>query len=167
MPNNSSTLFKYFFALSGKLLKCRMPMVGVIHPLNTSYSTSTLPRVSKEDGKPQISRPSILYATASLISSKVSKTSNLIKVYNFNTSWCGYSVRFQPEWEKFEKEINSIDNLSIQAFDIKCDNINNKQMCNDYEISGFPTIIIEKDGKKINYNGLRTVEAIIETIQNL
>ena len=95
------------------------------------------------------------------------KTSKLIKVYNFNTSWCGYSVRFQPEWKKFKKEIKSIDNLSIQAFDIKCDNINNKQMCNDYEIPGFPTIIIEKDGKKINYNGLRTAEAIIDTIQNL
>ena len=22
------------------------------------------------------------------------KKSNLVKVYNFNTSWCGYSVRF-------------------------------------------------------------------------
>jgi hypothetical protein len=42
-----------------------------------------------------------------------------------------------------------------------------KQMCNDYEIPGFPTIIIEKDGNKINYNGLRTAKAIIETIQNL
>ena len=105
--------------------------------------------------------------TIDFFSNSEKKTSNLIKVYNFNTSWCGYSVHFQPEWDKFEKEINSIDNLSIQAFDIKCDNINNKQMCNDYEISGFPTIIIEKDGKKINYNGLRTVEAIIETIHNL
>lgn len=95
------------------------------------------------------------------------KNSNLIKVYNFNTSWCGYSVRFQPEWKKFENEIKLINNLSIQAFDIKCDNINNKQMCNDYEIPGFPTIIIEKDGKKINYNGHRTTEAIIETIKNL
>jgi thiol-disulfide isomerase/thioredoxin len=105
--------------------------------------------------------------TLDVFSNSENKTSNLIKVYNFNTSWCGYSVRFQPEWDKFEKEINSIDNLSIQAFDIKCDNINNKQICNDYEISGFPTIIIEKDGKKINYNGVRTTEAIIETIQNL
>jgi thiol-disulfide isomerase/thioredoxin len=95
------------------------------------------------------------------------KTFKLIKVYNFNTSWCGYSVRFQPEWKKFEEEIKSINNLSIQAFDIKCDNIHNKQMCNDYEIPGFPTIIIEKDGNKINYNGLRTAKAIIETIQNL
>jgi thiol-disulfide isomerase/thioredoxin len=105
--------------------------------------------------------------TLDVFSNSENKTSNLIKVYNFNTSWCDYSVRFQPEWDKFEKEINSIDNLSIQAFDIKCDNINNKQMCNDYEIPGFPTIIIEKDGKKINYDGIRTTEAIIETIQNL
>jgi thiol-disulfide isomerase/thioredoxin len=100
-------------------------------------------------------------------SNSENKNSNLIKVYNFNTSWCGYSVRFQPEWEKFENEIKLINNLSIQAIDIKCDNINNKQMCNDYEIPGFPTIIIEKDGKKINYNGPRTANAIIETIKNL
>ena len=100
-------------------------------------------------------------------SNSANKNSNLIKVYNFNTSWCGYSVRFQPEWEKFEKEIELIDNLNIKAFDIKCDNTNNKQMCDDYEIPGFPSVIIEKDGKKINYNGLRTAVAIIETITNL
>ena len=40
-------------------------------------------------------------------------------------------------------------------------------MCNDYEIPGFPTIIIEKDNEKINYNGPRTTNAIIETIKNL
>ena len=100
-------------------------------------------------------------------SNSANKNSNLIKVYNFNTSWCGYSVRFQPEWEKFQREIESIDNLNIEAFDIKCDNTNNKQMCDDYEIPGFPSVIIEKDGEKINYNGPRTAIAIIETIKNL
>jgi thiol-disulfide isomerase/thioredoxin len=96
------------------------------------------------------------------------KKSNLIKVYNFNTSWCGYSVRFQPEWDKFQKEVNAEDNLlNIHAYDIKCDDNDNKQMCNDYNVSGFPTIIIEKDNKKINYNGPRNTEAIIETIKNL
>ena len=94
--------------------------------------------------------------------------SNLIKVYNFNTSWCGYSVRFQPEWDKFQKEVNTRDNLlNIHAYDIKCDNSDNKQMCDDYNVPGFPTIIIEKDNKKINYNGPRNTEAIIETIKNL
>ena len=94
------------------------------------------------------------------------KMSNLIKVYNFNTSWCGYSVRFQPEWKKFENEIQS-RNDNIQAFDIKCDNVSNKQMCVNYEIPGFPTIIIEKNNKKIDYNGPRTSEALIEYIENL
>jgi len=94
--------------------------------------------------------------------------SNLIKVYNFNTSWCGYSVRFQPEWDKFQKEVNNSDNLlNIHAYDIKCDNSDNKQMCSDYNVPGFPTIIIEKNDKKINYNGPRNTEAIIETIKNL
>jgi len=94
--------------------------------------------------------------------------SNLIKVYNFNTSWCGYSVRFQPEWDKFQKEINTNNKLSnIQAYDIKCDNSNNKQMCSDYNVDGFPTVIIEKDNKKIKYTGERTSETIIETIKNL
>ena len=105
--------------------------------------------------------------TIDFFSNSENKKSNLIKVYNFNTSWCGYSVRFQPEWEKFEKEINSIDNLYIQAYDIKCDDTNNKQMCNNYEITGFPTVIIEKNNQKINYNGPRTANAIIETITNL
>ena len=94
--------------------------------------------------------------------------SNLIKVYNFNTSWCGYSVHFQPEWDKFQKEVNNSDNLlNIHAYDIKCDNSDNNQMCSDYNVPGFPTIIIEKNNKKINYNGPRNTEAIIKTIKNL
>jgi thiol-disulfide isomerase/thioredoxin len=101
-------------------------------------------------------------------SNSVNKKSNLIKVYNFNTSWCGYSVRFQPEWEKFQKEVKARDDLNnVRAYDIKCDNTDNKQMCVDYEVPGFPTVIIEKDGKKIDYNGPRTAEAIIESIKNL
>ena len=33
------------------------------------------------------------------------KTKEKINVYNFNTESCGYSVRFQPEWKRFEDEI--------------------------------------------------------------
>ena len=40
------------------------------------------------------------------------KNSNLVKVYNFNTSWCGYSIRFKPEWDKFQKEVTSRNDLS-------------------------------------------------------
>ncbi len=96
------------------------------------------------------------------------KKSNLTKVYNFNTAWCGYSVRFQPEWEKFEKEVKARNDLSnVRAYDIKCDNAANKQMCTDYEVPGFPSVIIEKDGKRVDYDGPRTANGIIEAIKNM
>ena len=81
-----------------------------------------------------------------------------------------FNVKLAPRRQQtalFAREIESIDNLYIQAYDIKCDDTNNKQMCNDYDIPGFPTVIIEKDNEKINYNGPRTAVAIIEAIKNL
>ncbi len=88
------------------------------------------------------------------------------KLYNFNTSWCGYSVRFQEEWNKFANEISKKNNLyPVKVYDIKCDNAANESMCRDYEIPGYPTVVIEKNGKKEVYDGPRTADALLETVQ--
>ena len=99
---------------------------------------------------------------------KNSKKSKNVKVYNFNTSWCGWSVRFQPEWKKFEETVKndmSLDN--IQAFDIKCDDPANESKCKDFEVQGFPTVIIEVDGKRGVYSGPRESDKIVETLKDL
>ena len=102
------------------------------------------------------------------IKEKFSGTSNKIKVYNFNTEWCGYSIRFQPEWDKFEAEVKAKGDLSnVQAYDVKCDNPKNEQMCMDYEVPGFPTVIIEKGNIKKVYQGPRTAQSLIETIEKM
>lgn len=89
-----------------------------------------------------------------------------VKVYNFNTTWCGYSVRFQPEWSIFEEEVKAKGNLShVKAYDIKCDDPEFEQMCKNYEVPGFPTIIIQKGPIKKVYQGPRTAKSIIETIE--
>jgi hypothetical protein len=88
------------------------------------------------------------------------------KLYNFNTAWCGYSVRFQEEWNKFADEISKKNNLyPVKVYDIKCDNAANESMCRDYEIPGYPTVVIEKNGKKEVYDGPRTADALLETVQ--
>ena len=93
-------------------------------------------------------------------------TGNKIKVYNFNTTWCGWSKRFQPEWNKFSDKVKSNSSLShVEAYDVKCDDNQNKDICEEYEVQGFPTVIIEKDGKRTHYQGERTAEAIIEHIK--
>ena len=94
------------------------------------------------------------------------KDSKKIKVLNFNTHWCGWSRRFQPEWDKFSESVKTNPKLvHIQAVDVKCDAKDNEMMCEAYQIPGFPYVLVEKDGKKIPYDGERTAEAL-ETFVN-
>ena len=89
------------------------------------------------------------------------------KVYNFNTSWCGYSVRFQPEWNNVMKRINQDKEMSnAKAYDVKCDQEENEELCAKYGIEGFPTVVLEKGNRRTMYNGPRTADAIIEQFKN-
>ena len=74
------------------------------------------------------------------------------KVYNFNTSWCKYSIDFQTEWNTFTNSIKTLD--SIKAIDVKCDNDKNKDLCQKFNISTYPTVIIESDNNVEIYKGL-------------
>ena len=81
-----------------------------------------------------------------------------IKVYNFNTTWCGYSIRFQPIWDSFTKSLEKSDN--IVAYDVKCDDNKNNKLIERYYIEGYPTIIIDYGNKFIKYSGPRTVNGL-------
>ena len=94
----------------------------------------------------------------------VESESDVLKVYNFNTTWCGYSVRFQPIWDKFHLKMKS--NKNIQVMDIKCDNENDprvKELCQKYGVEGFPTVIFSKGNKVVHYQNERTVEKLEST----
>ena len=82
-----------------------------------------------------------------------------VKVFNFNTKWCGYSTRFQPEWNNFEKECKNMNN--VIAKDVKCDKKNNEKLCEeDYRVPGYPYVLLSCGGKNIEYEGKRTAEAL-------
>jgi thiol-disulfide isomerase/thioredoxin len=96
-----------------------------------------------------------------------------IKVYNFYTSWCGWSKKFLPEWEIFKKQVNKgktdkcDDNM---ACGFQCDNEGDAkavEMCKKYNVPGYPFIIIEVDGQPKTYDGERTSAALSNYIQAL
>jgi thiol-disulfide isomerase/thioredoxin len=96
------------------------------------------------------------------------KNSKNVKVYNFNTSWCGWSVRFQPEWKKFEDAVRSDAALkNVETFDVKCDDSKNEALCKEFEVSGFPTVIIEAKGQRGLYKGARDAKEIADTVKDL
>ena len=107
------------------------------------------------------------------------KSKQKFKVFNFNTSWCGWSKRFQPEWDALTKmvdepssgedeQIRQVLRDNVSFLDIKCDNNENIDLCNKYDIPGYPHVIIENinNGDKFVYNNERTSAEMYKFIVN-
>lgn len=92
-----------------------------------------------------------------------------IKMYNYNTSWCGWSKRFQPEWDTFMNNVNTDSTLSsmVEVKDVKCDNDVNKQLCASAGVEGYPTVVISVNGVSSHYEGERTATALMDKLNQL
>lgn len=79
-----------------------------------------------------------------------------LKLVEFYTTWCGYCKKQKPELEKLEKIwIGLVDADESPAIAAK------------YDVSGFPTFIIFKDGKALDrFSGLRSKEFIMDKIMD-
>lgn len=106
----------------------------------------------------------IIYLLYQQKNENFSNESTTKKIYNFNTSWCGWSKRFQPEWNKFT---NQIDSTKIIAIDVKCDDKSNEMICKEFNVPGYPSVVAVVNGKHHEYTGPRNVEALTEFITNL
>jgi thiol-disulfide isomerase/thioredoxin len=94
-----------------------------------------------------------------------------ISIYNFNTTWCGWSRKFQPEWDLFANYMkdpkNNVNNIEVK--DIKCENNDdqNDEMCKKYNVPGYPYIVFDIDGVHEQYKDERTADALIKYISTL
>ena len=106
-----------------------------------------------------------LYKKDELLENKIKNISK-IKIYNFNTEWCGWSKKFKPEWDIFMQHVKEDPSLYyIEAYDVKCDNDNNKMMCKKYNVPGFPYIVIEDENTYIEYEGDRSAQHLLKYIK--
>lgn len=127
-----------------------------------NYIKSEKPSTIIENPYPIITPQALMKSLEPLIEKS---NSEKIKVYNFNTSWCGYSVKFQPIWNTFCDSVK--DNDTVQTYDIKCDDENNKNLCNKFNVPGYPSVIIVRNNELIPYIGPRTVNGLNEMVNNI
>ena len=85
-----------------------------------------------------------------------------VTFYNFNTKWCYYSKRMQPEWDKLDKYYKKNKKVSIR--DIDCDK--NKELCKKFNVEKYPTLIRVKNGKRQQYDGDRVLANFIKYVEN-
>lgn len=76
---------------------------------------------------------------------------------------CGHCKRLAPTWEDLGKKFQSNDNVRIVKVDCTLDV--NKQLCNEQEVDGFPTLFLYKNGQKLSeYRGSRTLEDLFDFV---
>tara|TARA_B100001093_G_C26719230_1_gene967064 strand:- start:383 stop:742 length:360 start_codon:yes stop_codon:yes gene_type:complete len=90
----------------------------------------------------------------------IENKSNKATMYLFKADWCPHCKKFLPLWKELSKKYNNIDYKTM-------DSEKNKKQIQQWEISGYPTIILKVDNKAIEYNGPRTLENISEFIENI
>jgi thiol-disulfide isomerase/thioredoxin len=78
----------------------------------------------------------------------------------FKSENCGHCINFKPLWNELQDELK--DKINFKTFDAV---ENNKEM-QAYGIKGYPTLILERGNNKVEFNGDRNKENIINFINN-
>ena len=89
------------------------------------------------------------------------KDSQGVWIVEFYAPWCGHCKNLAPEYQKAAKALAGIVNVG----GINCDE--EKQLCGQYGIQGFPTIKVfgANKNKPEDYNGQRNAQGIVQAAQ--
>jgi thiol-disulfide isomerase/thioredoxin len=84
------------------------------------------------------------------------------KLIAFTAKWCGHCIAFAPTWKELKN--SNLKNIQLINYDSEL----NKDKILDYNITGFPSIYLEKqEGSQIThieYNGNRTKSDLLKFI---
>lgn len=88
------------------------------------------------------------------------------EIYLFYTEWCPHCKKAKPEWQKFKEnyENKTINNYILYFREVDCEK--DEKTADEFNIEGYPTIKLIKDGQVIEYDAkpeYSTLEEFIHT----
>ncbi|PSR83426.1 hypothetical protein BD289DRAFT_370016 [Coniella lustricola] len=92
--------------------------------------------------------------------------SNYTSVVEFYAPWCGHCQNLKPAYEKAAKNLDGLAKVAA----VNCDEDENKPLCGQFGVQGFPTLKIVRPGAKKgkpaveDYQGPRTAKAIVDAV---
>lgn len=92
------------------------------------------------------------------------QTEQQIQIMLFSAKWCGHCKNFNSEWKNFIKMCDTKFN-NVKLVPISYDSEIHQKECDYYKIQGFPTILINFNGKIGIYNGERNAEQLLKSIK--
>ncbi|PKA66777.1 Protein disulfide-isomerase [Apostasia shenzhenica] len=117
-----------------------------------------------EEGGAEVVPTAVLTLDAGNFSEAIAKHPFI--VVEFYAPWCGHCKRLEPEYEKAASILNKHDTPIVLAKVDANDEIN-KDLASQYEVKGFPTLkILRNGGKSIqDYKGPREADGIVEYLK--
>ncbi|CAK8998190.1 Thioredoxin domain-containing protein (Membrane protein 23) (mp23) [Durusdinium trenchii] len=74
----------------------------------------------------------------------------------FYAPWCGHCKRLVPVWEQLAQKLRG------QIAVAKVDATSEEGLANEFDVTGFPTLVLVASGKRYGYRGARNVEALAD-----
>ena len=87
----------------------------------------------------------------------------------FKVDWCPHCKKAHPEFEKVEEKYHGkvINGHKLNLVVVDGEDPNNESLVNEFKIQGYPTVVMTKDGKNIEYDAKvdqPTLEKFIHTM---
>ncbi|PON94599.1 Protein disulfide isomerase [Trema orientale] len=130
------------------------------------FFVSSLSMISAEESESKESETKefVLTLDHSNFSDTISKHKFI--VVEFYAPWCGHCKKLAPEYEKAASVLSSHDPPVVLA-KVDCNEEENRAIVSEYDIRGFPTIkILRNGGKNIQeYKGPREADGIVDYLK--
>lgn len=83
----------------------------------------------------------------------------------FYADWCGHCKKLKPTWKEAAEKAKE-KGLTMVQVNVGEGTEKDKEISEKYEIDGYPTIMLFKNGKAVPYEGPRTEEGFMNAIKN-
>ncbi|KAK6021132.1 protein disulfide-isomerase domain protein, partial [Ostertagia ostertagi] len=82
-------------------------------------------------------------------------------IVKFYAPWCAHCKRLLPVWEHLGHAVSD-KNLPVRVAKMDCTRFTSA--CNSLSITGYPTILFFRQGRRLEYHGERTKEALFNFV---
>ena len=88
------------------------------------------------------------------------------RLYFFYTTWCGYSKKAMPEWEKLKADLRTspvFGKTTVEAVGIDAEE--DPKTASLYEVAGYPTIKLETSSGIYDFDRAVTYDNVMEFLR--